>query len=118
LLIYKRCGVTQASVKDFIDSAGNPQISPDSWKVVALERAIKACVTLEYADRSKAPRKDKITLCPAPFDGKAELFAKLGKHKGSKACVHIRCPTEWSHANSPWAPWMRGYGNGRADVRS
>jgi hypothetical protein len=103
---------TKASVKDFIDSVGNEQISRESWQVLALmERATKAKARmwgsaivgfgdrkLKYADGSEAdwmrigfsPRKDKITLYLAPFEGKAELMDKLGKHNGSKACVHIR----------------------------
>jgi hypothetical protein len=103
---------TKASVRDFIKSVGNEQICQESLQVLALmERAtqskgkmwgstIVGCGErkLKYADGSEAdwmqmgfaPRKDKITFYLAPFKGKDQLLAKLGKHKGSKACVHIR----------------------------
>ena len=38
-----------------------------------------------------APRKSHVTLyVDAGFDGYAELMAKLGKHSGSKSCIHIK----------------------------
>jgi Domain of unknown function (DU1801) len=103
---------TKASVQDFIAAVGDERISQESLQVLALmERLTKAKARmwgptivgfgerkLKYADGSEAdwmkigfsPRQDKITLYLAPFKGKDELLAKLGKHKGSKACVHIR----------------------------
>jgi hypothetical protein len=103
---------TKASVKGFISSVGSEQISQESLQVLTLmERATKSPAKmwgpaiigfgerkLKYADGSEAqwmkigfsPRKDKMTFYLPSFKGKDELLAKLGKHKGSKACVHIR----------------------------
>jgi uncharacterized protein DUF1801 len=103
---------TKASVKDFIDAVADERIGQESLQVLALmERLTKSKARmwgsaivgfgerkLKYADGSEAdwmkigfsPRKDKITLYLGSFKGKDELLAKLGKHTGSKACVHIR----------------------------
>jgi hypothetical protein len=103
---------TKASVKDFMQAVGDERISEESLQVLRLmERATKTKARMwgssivgfgerkiKYADGSEAdwmkigfsPRKDKITLYLTPFKGKDGLLAKLGKHKGSKACVHIR----------------------------
>lgn len=103
---------TSASVKTFIDAVASEQLKEDTRQVLKMmERATKTKAkmwggsiigcgerTLSYANGSKAPwmriglspRQDKFTLYLAPFDRKAALLAKLGKYKGSKACVHIK----------------------------
>jgi Domain of unknown function (DU1801) len=103
---------TKASVTDFINSVGNELLSRESHQILKLmEQATHAKAKmwgpsivgfgerkLTYADGSEAdwmkigfsPRKDKITLYLAPFEGKDKLLAGLGKYKGSKACVHIK----------------------------
>jgi hypothetical protein len=104
---------TKQSVKDFISKLPDAQTRADCALIAKMmEDATKekgvmwgasiagfGATTIEYAGGREAdwplvafsPRKQSLTFYISASDpGKADLFAKLGKHKVSGTCLHIK----------------------------
>jgi Domain of unknown function (DU1801) len=104
---------TKQSVKDFISKLPEKQVREDCTIIAKLmEEATKqkgvmwgtsiagyGTTTIKYADGREAdwpllafsPRKQSLVLYIGVRDpGKAELLSKLGKHKVSGGCLHIK----------------------------
>ena len=104
---------TKQSVKDFIASIPDAQVRADCSAIAKLmEEATKSkgvmwgtsiagfgATTIKYAGGKEAdwpliafsPRKQSLTFYISAGDpGKANLLAKLGKHKVSGSCLHIK----------------------------
>jgi hypothetical protein len=45
---------------------------------------------LDWPEIAFSPRRGDLTLYLGEFEGKANLLARLGRHKTSKACLYIR----------------------------
>jgi hypothetical protein len=104
---------TKQSVKDFISKLPDAQTRADCALIAKMmEDATKqkgvmwgasiagfGATTIKYAGGREAdwplvafsPRKQSLTFYISASDpGKADLFAKLGKHKVSGTCLHIK----------------------------
>ena len=104
---------TKQSVKDFISKLADEQSRADCTVITKLmEDATKqkgvmwgtsiagfGATTIKYAGGKEAdwpliafsPRKQSLTFYISASDpGKADLLAKLGKHKVSGSCLHIK----------------------------
>jgi len=104
--------LTQAPVKDFLNSITDEQVRNDCWTIVELmEKATKAKAkmwgdkivgcgiqTLKSSDGTErewmkisfSPRKQNITLYMPNFKGREEFLSKMGKCKSTQACIHIK----------------------------
>ena len=104
---------TEISVESFLDKAADPKVRADCDTIISMmERltgekpkmwgpSIVGFGKYHYKYESGregeicitgfSPRKPNITLyVMAGFEGQADLLAKLGKHKASKACLYIK----------------------------
>jgi len=104
---------TRASVSKLLSGISDDRLRADCRTIAGImSRATKASPklwgsgivgfgtrTIRYAGGREAewmrvafaPRKGKVTLyVNSGFDGYRELRAKLGKHSGGKACIHIK----------------------------
>ena len=104
---------TRQSVKDFISKLPDKQVRDDCTVIAKLMAEVTkqkgvmwgpsiigfGLTTIPYANGKEAdwpsiafsPRKQSLTLYVYPNEpGKKDLLAKLGKHKVSGCCLHIK----------------------------
>jgi hypothetical protein len=82
---------TGARVEDFLNAVEDEQKRADAFAAAAMMLKYPDGREIDWMKIAFSPRKAGLTIyLHSPMDYGADLFAKLGKHTTSVACLYIR----------------------------